>query len=87
MNGLASNGAVVAYAKLIGASASAEFLMERRPLKKIKNTPKKKNQKTNSRDLFSSQKLWLVWGDEEPTGMGTELFFLFAVHGFSSDQR
>lgn len=29
MNGLASNGAVAAYAKLIGASASAEFLMER----------------------------------------------------------
>lgn len=38
MNGLASNGAVAAYAKLIGASASAEFLRESCPLQKKKET-------------------------------------------------
>lgn len=49
MNGLASNGAVVAYAKLIGASASAEFLMERSPLKKQK-TPKNKTTTTKNQN-------------------------------------
>lgn len=42
MNGLASNGAVAAYAKLIGASSSAEFLMERCPLQKKTNPEKQK---------------------------------------------
>lgn len=49
MNGLASNGAVVAYAKLIGASASAEFLMERSPLQKQK-TPKNKTTTTKNQN-------------------------------------
>lgn len=50
MNGLASNGAVAAYAKLIGSSISAEFLMERCPLKThthTQNSPKE--QKTTKK--------------------------------------
>lgn len=47
MNGLASNGAVAAYAKLIGSSASAEFLMERCPLKKHTLPPQEQNTTKN----------------------------------------
>lgn len=76
MNGLASNGAMAAYAKLIGASSSAAFLMERCPVQKIKTK--------NQGDLL---KLWLGWGDERPTGVGRELLILLPVYRFSLDQH
>lgn len=64
MNGLASDGAMAACAKLIGTSAGAEFLMERCPVQKIKTK--------NQGDLL---KLWLGWGDERPTGVGSERLY------------